>query len=154
MEGKTASVSHQFIELTLNLTNGDAIKEHLFQVVPQPHLVSRKPSKTELDLNVVIIAMDSISNGHAQRKLPKSYGYIRDVLQGHVFFGHSAVGDGTTEQLAALLSGMGEQEQPEARKGMPGAKVVDGWDWIFKKAKGKNRNDCSKVNVLIMFHCS
>lgn len=80
--------------------------------------------------------MDSTSNGHAQRKLQKSYEYIRDVLQGYVFMGHSAVGDGTTEQLAALLSGKGEREQPEARRGKPGAQVVDGWDWIFKKAKG------------------
>jgi hypothetical protein len=138
VEGKTASVSHEFIELTLKLANGDVIKEHLFQVLPRPELSARQPSRTGLDLNVLIFAMDSISNGHAQRKLPKSYGYIRDELQGYVFSGHSAVGDGTTEQLAALLSGRGEREQPEARRGMPGAQVVDNWDWIFKKAKGKN----------------
>ena len=117
VEGKTASVSHEFIELTLKLANGDVIKEHLFQVLPRPELTAKKPSRTGLDLNVLIFAMDSISNGHAQRKLPKSYGYIRDELQGYVFSGHSAVGDGTTEQLAALLSGRGEREQPEARRG-------------------------------------
>ena len=137
MDGKTASISHEFIELTLQLTNGDVITEYLFQVVRKPEVTGRKQSKSELDLNVVIFAMDSISNGHAQRKLSKTYAYIRDVLQGYVFMGHSAVGDGTTEQLAALLSGKGEREQPEARRGMPGAKVVDGWDWIFKRAQCK-----------------
>ncbi|CAB4007103.1 predicted protein [Paramuricea clavata] len=135
VEGKTASINHEFIELTLKLTNGDVLKEHLFQVLPPAKVNGKQASDTELDLNVVIFAMDSTSNGHAQRKLPKSYGYIRDVLQAYVFMGHSAVGDGTTEQLAALLSGKGEREQPEARRGMPGAQVVDSWDWIFKKAK-------------------
>lgn len=105
--------------------------------MPRPEITQREASKTELGLNVLIFAMDSVSNGHAQRKLPKSYAYIRDVLQGHVFMGHSAVGDGTTEQLAAMLSGKGEREQPESRRGMPGAQVVDSWDWVFNKAKGK-----------------
>ena len=143
MEGKSARISHEFIELTLKLTNGDVVKEHLFQVLRRPELTKRQSRKSELGLNVVIFAMDSISNGHAQRKLPKSYGYIRDELEAYVFSGHSAVGDGTTEQLAAMLSGKGERQQPEARKGMPGAKVVDNWDWIFKKAKGKN---CKSTN--------
>lgn len=137
VEGKTATVSDEFIELTLKLANGDVLKEYLLQVMPRPELTQRQATKTELGLNVLIFAMDSISNGHAQRKLPKSYEYIRDVLQGYVFMGHSAVGDGTTEQLAALLSGKGEREQPESRRGMPGAQVVDSWDWIFKKAKGR-----------------
>ena len=140
VEGNTATISDKFIELTLKLANGDLLKEHLFQILPKA--ADRQPINSELNLNIVIFAMGSTSHGHAQRKLPKSYAYIRDELQGYIFSGHSAVGDGTTEQLAALLSGRGESEQPEARRGMPGAKVVDGWDWIFRKAKGKN--DISK----------
>ena len=134
----TALISHEFIKLNLELKNGDTINEYLFQVVRKPEVTGRKQSKSELDLNMVIFAMDSLSHGHAQRKLPKTYAYIRDVLQGHAFMGHSAVGDGTTEQLAALLSGKGEREQPEARRNQPGAQVVDGWDWIFRRAKGTN----------------
>ncbi|XP_028408934.1 uncharacterized protein LOC114531525 [Dendronephthya gigantea] len=133
VKGKTAAISDDFIELTLKLANGDLLKEHLLQISSKA--AERQPINSELNLNILIFAMDSTSHGHAQRKLPKSYAYIRDQLQGYVFTGHSAVGDGTTEQLAALLTGKGEREQPEARRGMPGAKVVDGWDWIFKKAK-------------------
>ena len=107
------------------------------QVVRREEIVSRPSTKTELDLNILIIGIDSISNGHAQRKLPKSYNYIRNVLGGYVFMGHSVVGDGTTEQVAAFLTGKGEQEYAESRRGEPNAKPVDDWNWIFKKAKGE-----------------
>ena len=150
VQGKKASIKHEFIELTLTLTNGEKLKEHLYQVVAKPEIKSRPSSKTELDLNVIIFAMDSISNGHAQRKLPKSYSYIHNVLQGYVFLGHSAVGDGTTAQLAALLSGKDEEEQPESRRGKPGAQGVDNWDWIFKKAKSKIRDVSLHGHIVVV----
>ena len=129
-------VHHEYIELTLILTDQTVLKEYLMQVVRREEIVSKPSTKTELDLNILIIGIDSISNGHAQRKLPKSYNYIRNVLGGYVFMGHSVVGDGTTEQLAAFLTGKGEQEYAESRRGEYNAKPVDDWDWIFKKAKG------------------
>ncbi|XP_028405369.1 uncharacterized protein LOC114527862 [Dendronephthya gigantea] len=128
-------VRHEFIELLLKLQNGEELKEYLMQVIPREEILSRPSPPSELDLNVLIIGIDSISNGHAQRKLPKSYNYIRDVLKGYIFMGHSVVGDGTTEQLAAFLTGKGEQEYKESRRGKPKAKPVDDWNWIFKKAK-------------------
>ncbi|CAB4002754.1 uncharacterized protein LOC113676100 isoform X1, partial [Paramuricea clavata] len=132
---KQFPVPHEYIELTLILTNGNELKEYLLQVVPKKEIISRPSPASELDLNVLIIGIDSISNGHAQRKLPKSYNYIRNVLEGYVFMGHSVVGDGTTEQLAAFLTGQGEQEYAESRRGKRNAKPVDNWNWIFKKAK-------------------
>lgn len=110
------------------------------QVVPREEILSRPSPPSELDLNILILGIDSISNGHAQRKLPKSYNYIRDVLEGYIFMGHSVVGDGTTEQLAAFLTGKGEREYKESRRGEPNAKPVDDWNWIFKKAKGNSNS--------------
>ena len=130
-------VPHEFIELTLILTDQKVLKEYLMQVVPRKEIISRPSPASELNLNILIIAIDSISNGHAQRKLPKSYNYIRNILEGYIFMGQSVVGDGTTEQLAAFLTGQGEQEYAESRRGKPNAKTVDNWNWIFKKAKGK-----------------
>ena len=129
-------VPHEYIELTLVLTDQKVLKEYLMQVVPRQEIVSRPSPVSALDLNILIIGIDSISNGHAQRKLPKSYNYIRSVLEGNIFMGHSVVGDGTTEQLAAFLTGMGEQEYAESRRGETNAQPVDDWNWIFKKAKG------------------
>jgi hypothetical protein len=129
-------VPHEYIELILILTNGNELKEYLLQVVPKKEIISRPSPASELDLNILIIGIDSISNGHAQRKLPKSYNYIRNILEGYMFMGHSVVGDGTTEQLAAFLTGLGEQEYAESRRGKRNAKTVDNWNWIFKKAKG------------------
>jgi hypothetical protein len=36
---------------------------------------------------------------------------------------------------------MGEQEYAESRRGEIGARFVDNWNWIFKKAKGEINND-------------
>lgn len=130
-------VQEEFIELNLVLFNGKEQSEFLMQAVQRPEITSRATTETEMDLSVLIIAIDSISNGHAQRKLPKSFNYIKHALEGYVFMGHSVVGDGTTEQVAAFLTGMGEQEYAESRRGKPGAKPVDDWNWIFKKAKGR-----------------
>ena len=131
-----SSVPHEYIQLTLKLTTGGELKEYMMQAFPRQDIKSRPSLKSELDLNILIIGIDSISNGHAQRKLPKSYNYIQKVLQGYMFMGNSVVGDGTTEQLAAFLTGRGEQEYAESRRGQPDAKPVDDWNWIFKKAKG------------------
>ena len=54
-----------------------------------------------------------------------------------IFNGHSVVGDGTTEQLTAILSGLGELEQYESRRHHGNPKPVDGWTWIYKELKGK-----------------
>ena len=130
-------VPHEYIELTLILADQKVLKEYLMQVIPRQKIASRPSPALEMDLNILIIGIDSISNGHAQRKLPKSYNYIRNILEGYIFMGHSVVGDGTTEQLAAFLTGKGEQEYAESRRGEPHAKPVDKWNWIFKKAKGE-----------------
>ena len=49
--------------------------------------------------------------------------------------GHTIVGDGTTAQLAGMLTGIAEEEQPEARRSMPYAKPCDGWRFLFKDFK-------------------
>ena len=52
--------------------------------------------------------------------------------------GETIVGDGTTAQLAAMLTGIAEKEQPEARRDMgDAASPVDNWRWIFRDYKQK-----------------
>lgn len=49
------------------------------------------------------------------------------------FSGQTVVGDGTTAQLSAMLTGIPERNQPESRKTYKNAKTVDNWRWIFKE---------------------
>ena len=136
LPGRPIPVKEEFIELKLKTANGKIYMEFLLQAVRQPKIILQPKSATELDLSLLIIGIDSISNGHAQRKLPKSYKFMKDVLDSYIFMGHSVVGDGTTEQLAALLTGKGERDYADSRRKIPGAKPVDDWNWIFKNAKG------------------
>ena len=53
------------------------------------------------------------------------------------FAGETIVGDGTTAQLSALLTGIEEKRQPEARRRMGSSQPVDNWRWIFKNFKDK-----------------
>ncbi|KAK3733622.1 hypothetical protein QZH41_016397 [Actinostola sp. cb2023] len=46
--------------------------------------------------------------------------------------GNTIVGDGTTAQLCAMLTGIPEEEQPEARRSKPNATFVDDWRWVFR----------------------
>ena len=47
------------------------------------------------------------------------------------------MGDGTTAQLCAMLTGIDERKEPEARRRISSSKPVDGWRWIFKNYKEK-----------------
>ena len=51
--------------------------------------------------------------------------------------GETIVGDGTTAQLSAILTGLREMDQSEARRRMSGSKPVDNWRWIFRNYKEK-----------------
>ena len=51
--------------------------------------------------------------------------------------GETIVGDGTTAQLSAMLTGLEERKQSEARRRKSGSKPVDNWRWIFRNCKEK-----------------
>ena len=51
------------------------------------------------------------------------------------FVGETIVGDGTTAQLCAMLTGIAEKAQPEARRSENPSDTVDKWRWIFKDFK-------------------
>lgn len=111
------------------------------QPVPHEHLLKRTGEKKPgIPLNILIIVFDSLSHANAQRKLPRAYKFLKEDLGSFIFNGHSIVGDGTTEQLAAMLTGLGELEQYESRRHRSNPKPVDDWTWIYKQLKGKSDN--------------
>ena len=134
----TEKITDEFIEVEYLLKSGKRVKEIFLQPVPHEHLLSRTAQrKPGIPLNILIIGIDSLSHANARRTLSNAYKYLKDELGSILFNGHSIVGDGTTEQLTAMLTGLGELEQYESRRHHSNPRPVDGWAWIYKQLKGK-----------------
>lgn len=88
-----------------------------------------------MGLNVLMLMFDSTSAAQFQRKMRRSLDYLSNEVESIFFKGEGIVGDGTTAQLSAMLTGIAEENQAEARRGKLGATTVDDWNWIFKDYK-------------------
>lgn len=88
-----------------------------------------------MPLNVLMFGFDSVSRNTWLRTLPKTHKYFTEHLKGIVLKGYNIVGDGTPQALLPILTGQTEIELPEARRGKPGAKVLDGHPWIWNDFK-------------------
>ena len=132
------TITEEFFEVDFELRDDSVVKEFFLQVVPRDNLVKRKPLKRApgIPLNILIIGVDSLSHANAKRKLPRIYKFLEEELGSYIFQGHTVTGDGTTEQLTPMLTGLRFSEQYEARTGFKNARTVDGWTWIYKELKG------------------
>ena len=130
-------ITDEFMEVNFKLKDGRSVKDYLFQVLPKNELLEREGSKKPgMPINILIIGIDSLSYSNMRRKLPKLYQFLKDDLKALFYKGHNIVGDGTTPQLTAMLTGKSVKEQYQARRGIAGAKPIDGWTWIYKELKG------------------
>lgn len=144
-----AVIADEFLEVDFLLKDGTHVKEFLLQVVPRDHLLKRQATTKApgIPLNILIIAIDSLSHASAERKLPKIYDFLRHEMDAFIFNGHTVVGDGTTEQMTALLTGLTFSEQYEARAGFQNARPLDGWTWIYKQLTGECLNSGRLASV-------
>ena len=133
------NISEELIEVNFVLDKNKRASELFLHAFPHENLLKREAkTKPGIPLNVLIIGLDSVSHGSAQRKLPLIYEYLRDELGAYFFHGHSVTGDGTVEQMAPMLTGRKFMEELyEARPHRPKARTVDGWPWIYKQLKGR-----------------
>ncbi|KAK6979641.1 hypothetical protein BgiMline_020627 [Biomphalaria glabrata] len=88
-----------------------------------------------LDVDVIMIGLDSTSRLAWQRHLPLTRDYFVNVLNGIEMEGYNILGDGTPAAIMPILIGKREEELHEARRGYPGAKSVDDFPWIWKEFK-------------------
>ena len=132
-------ISEGLIEVDFVLENNKHARELFLHAVPHENLLKREAKrKPGIPLNVLVIGLDSVSHGSAQRKLPLVYKYLRDELGAYFFHGHSVTGDGTVEQMAPMLTGRKFMEELyEARPDRSRPRKVDGWPWIYKQLKGR-----------------
>ena len=130
-------ITEEMIEVSFLLKNNEVKKDFFVQVyTPSPkYHATEAPEKPGIPLNVLVLGIDSLSDANAIRKLPEVVKFLKE--NNAMFFkGHTIVGDGTTAQLTAMLTGKHIEEQYEARTGKPGAKPLDDWTWIFRQMKG------------------
>lgn len=138
-KGPILKLNHDFIQVNAEFFNGMKQTDFHAQVIPKPEVLQRTPiQKSGLPLNIVILGLDQTSHATFHRLLASSYKFLRDELQSFIFKGFSLVGEGTTPQLTALLTGRTVEENcqvHEARTGFKGAGPVDEWPFIFKTLK-------------------
>lgn len=145
--------THELPPLT-NVTNGTRITNDFYRVSCtadggakyhnyhagiryDEQIQNRKdPPKTAgLDLDVIMIGLDSTSRLAWRRHLPLTRDYFVNVLNGIEMEGYNILGDGTPAAIMPILIGHREEELHEARRGYEGAKPVDDFPWIWKEFK-------------------
>ncbi|XP_028406354.1 uncharacterized protein LOC114528834 isoform X2 [Dendronephthya gigantea] len=130
-------INDQLIEVDFTLDNNQHAKELHLHAVPNENVLKREAkTNSGVPLNILVIGLDSVSHGSAQRKLPRVYKFLRDELGAYFFNGHVVTGDGTVEQMAPMLTGRKFMEELyEARPDRAKSRTVDDWPWIYKQLK-------------------
>lgn len=138
-KGPAVKLIHDFVQVNAVFFNGLIQTDFHAQVIAKPDVLQRRPlQKAGLPLNVIILGLDQTSHATFQRLLSSSYKFLREELHAFMFKGFSLVGEATTPQLTALLTGRTIEENcqtHEARTGFKGAGTVDQWPFIFKTLK-------------------
>ncbi|CAG7725265.1 unnamed protein product, partial [Allacma fusca] len=110
-----------------------------FLAAPRSHVQSpsrEKPNVSSSQFNILLWGHDSLSRNMFIRKLPLTYNYLMDTLNGVVLKGYNIVGDGTPQALIPMLTGQTEQELPETRKRKGSlAKFVNVYPFIWDECK-------------------
>lgn len=84
--------------------------------------------------NILMFGFDSLSRNNVIRKLPKTYKYLTESLDGDVLLGYNIIGDGTPQALTPILTGFTELELPDTRKNLfHSNQYVDVYPMIWKE---------------------
>lgn len=127
----------EYLRVDVVKTSGAIESDVHMQIVPKDEVLLRPAKPGGIPLDISMIMFDSTSAANFQRKMPHTLEYLKKHLNSVVLQGETIVGDGTTAQLCAMLTGIAEKEQPEARRSEPDATTVDNWRWIFRDLKQK-----------------
>ncbi|XP_078368741.1 uncharacterized protein LOC144652563 [Oculina patagonica] len=132
-----ATVKADFVRVDVVTRCGETKSDVHMQVSPKEEVSKRPVKPGGIPLDVALIMYDSTSAANFKRKMPNTLEYLTKNLNSVLLEGETIVGDGTTAQLCAMLTGIAEKAQPEARRSEPSSDSVDKWRWIFKDFKQK-----------------
>jgi hypothetical protein len=103
------SLYQDYEELNGRFEEMPDFEQYIAQVYPTKEILERlkdtKPKKNSLQMNILIFALDSMSHLSYQRKLPKTYDYLKNNLEAFILNAYNIVGDATTAALIPLLTG-------------------------------------------------
>lgn len=137
MTDRKATVHGDFLKVTIRFRDGSEQTDYHVSISEIDDVAKRKETHSS-PLNIMILAFDGTSAAHFERMLPKTYAYLKDNLESIIFKGYSVVGESTTPQLTALLTGKSFEENcdfKEVRKEYPDSDYVDDWPLIYKDLK-------------------
>ncbi|KER33188.1 hypothetical protein T265_00886 [Opisthorchis viverrini] len=104
---------------------------HPPQKLPPPTILKNQTP----GYNILLLGLDSVSHSAALRHLPKTMHMLETNPNAVTMQLYNVVGDGTTTNLLALLTGYFEDELPESRRSRVTSShnttVVDKYPWIW-----------------------
>ncbi|BFZ19918.1 hypothetical protein BsWGS_22957 [Bradybaena similaris] len=129
------AITNDFYRVECTSSDGHTYRNYIAGVRHEEgvHQRPRKKLSQGLDLDVVMLGLDSTSRLAWQRHLPKSRDYFLNVLKGTEMEGYNILGDGTPAAIMPILLGHREEELHEARRGHSYAKPVDDFPWIWNE---------------------
>lgn len=88
--------------------HGADFDQFVAQIVPKKELMERMseniPRETATKLNVLIYGLESMSYLSYQRKLPRSYKFLKNILGAITMGGYTVLGDTVTDNIVPLLT--------------------------------------------------
>ena len=129
-----ARLSEDFVEVLITQGTRTTTEFHAAIIRNKTNTFKRH---TRNNLNIAMIMFDSQSHSNVQRYLKRTYNWLKNDPNTHIFKGHTIVGDGTTAQLIAMLTNLKERVAPEARRGHKNAEPVDKYPFVFKQLKNE-----------------
>nr|XP_002741805.1 PREDICTED: uncharacterized protein LOC100366885 [Saccoglossus kowalevskii] len=97
--------------------------------------ISNPMPQSALDVNIIVLGLESTSHMNFLRQMPKSYQYLTEIMEAVVLEGYNIVGDATVEAMIPVLTGEKWEDLPETRLGHEGAQSVGVYPLIWKAYK-------------------
>ena len=128
-------VTHDTLKLMIVLNDDKLHVDFHLYAAPIPNEELKKIDKNEngLKTDIAILLFDSNSAANFRRLMPKTMGFLDNNKDSFIFRANTVVGDATSPQVAALLTGSKIPDLPESRRSMKGAGYLDRWPLIFKE---------------------
>ena len=125
-----AKLSDDFVEVTITKGTHTFTEYHATVIRHEEETFKRH---TKENINIAMIMLESQSHSNVQRYLQKTYSWLKNDPNTHIFKGYTKVGDATTPALLAMLANLEESKAPEARQGFYGAETVDRFPFVFNE---------------------
>lgn len=143
------NISSDFFFVSCYKSNASKTPDHeqfFAQVIRKPSVIQRiketPHGKHSLQMNVLIMILDSMSHMSYQRKVPKTYALLKNELGAVILNKYTIVGDGTTCNFIPLLTGHLQSELPETRRRHNGSTFVDCYPFIWNTYKQNGYTTC------------